>query len=74
MVAPDADLIAHIIRSLPPLELLRVAPMPEVERLSGMSEDTWERRYPDKVVKLSPRRKGVRVVHALMLSRDKTAG
>jgi hypothetical protein len=50
-----------------PLELLRLAPMDEVETLSGMSCMTWQREHPDKIVRLSKRRVGVRVAHALML-------
>jgi hypothetical protein len=52
---------------LPPLELLRVAEMPEAARLAGASPDTLEREHPDKIVKISRRRKGMRVAHALML-------
>ena len=52
---------------LTPIELLRVVPMPEAERLSSLSEDTIIRRYPDKVVKLSKRRNGMRQIDALML-------
>ena len=62
-----ADPIAAIIRSVPPLELLRIAPMPEVEELSSLSEDTWTRRHADKIIKLSERRNGVRVIDALLL-------
>jgi hypothetical protein len=65
---PVADqIIDRIVKMLPPLELLRIAEMPETEHLSGLSTDTWEREHPDKIVRLSKRRKGVRVVHALLL-------
>jgi hypothetical protein len=68
MTAHDGgDPVARLLQLLPPLELLRIVPMPEAERLSGLSEDTIRRRYPDKVHKLSMRRSGVRVVDALML-------
>jgi hypothetical protein len=49
------------------LELERIAPLPEAARLCGLSPDTIKRRYPDKIIRLSPRRLGMRVKHALML-------
>jgi hypothetical protein len=52
---------------LSPLELWRIAKMPEAERLSSASEDTLRREHPDKIVKVSKRRDGMRVGHALMI-------
>ncbi len=52
---------------LPPLELQRVAPMPEAEHLSGLSRDLIERYHRDKIVRLSPNRVGMRVGDALNL-------
>jgi hypothetical protein len=49
------------------VELLRVARMPECERLSGMSEDTLERTCPEYILKTSERTRGMRVFHALQL-------
>jgi hypothetical protein len=57
----------ELIRLIPPLELLRIAPMDEVERLSSLSPDSIERNHPDKIRKLSKRRRGMRVIDALML-------
>ena len=57
-----------LIRSIPPLELLRIAPMDECERLSGLSQDTLAREHSDKIKRLSKRRNGMRVLDALMLS------
>ena len=68
MSANTNDLLLRLIQLLPPLELLRIAAMPEAEHLSSLSEDTLIREHPDKVVKLSKRRNGMRVVHALMLN------
>jgi hypothetical protein len=59
--------IAKLLAEFPPLELLRVVPMPEAERLSSLSSDTLEREHGDKIVQISPRRKGMRVIHALLL-------
>jgi hypothetical protein len=53
---------------LDPIEAMRIVPLAEAVRLSGMSEDTWRRRHADKLVRLSARRVGVRVRDALMLS------
>jgi hypothetical protein len=61
------DLIKDLLQRLPALELLRVAEMAEAEHLSSLSEDTLVREHPDKIVKLSKRRNGMRVIHALML-------
>ena len=63
-----SDPVARLLQLLTPIELLRVVPMPEAERLSSLSEDTIIRRYPDKVRKLSKRRNGMRLVDALLLS------
>ena len=50
-----------------PVEMLRIAEPDEAERLSGLSWDTLKREFPDKIVQLSERRRGMRVGHALML-------
>lgn len=52
------------------LELARIAPMPEAERLSGLSGYTLKRYHANKIVKLSPRRLGMRVRDALMLAQN----
>jgi hypothetical protein len=51
-----------------PVQMLRIAPPPEAEKLAGADWDTLKRNYPDKVVKISPRREGMRVGHALRLA------
>jgi hypothetical protein len=51
------------------LELERIASLDEASRLSSLSEDTLVRRHGDKIIKLSPRRSGMRVRDALMLAR-----
>ena len=55
------------------VELQRIAPLPEAAHLSGLSEDTLRRRHPDKIIKLSPRRVGMRVGDALALTAKKSA-
>jgi hypothetical protein len=63
----DDPVVAALISSMDPLELLRVAPMPEAEHLSSLSSDSIQRNHPDKILELGPRRRAVRVIHALML-------
>jgi hypothetical protein len=52
-----------------PTELQRIARMPEAEHLSGLSEDTLRRQFPDLILKLSKRTSGMRVGDALRLSK-----
>ena len=67
--APHADqIIARLLAMLPPIELLRVVEMEEAARLSSLSADTLVREHAGKIVKLSLRRNGMRVAHALMLN------
>jgi hypothetical protein len=65
-------IVARLVTMMPPLELLRIAPMTEAERLSSLSVDQIKREHPDKIIKLSPRRNGMRVAHALMLNDEVT--
>ncbi len=51
-----------------PVELLRFVGPDEAERLSTLSWDTIKRKHADKIVRLSERRVGMRVGHALMLA------
>jgi hypothetical protein len=55
-------------QGLSPLELNRIVPLAEAARLSSLSEDTIKREFPHWLVRLSPRRLGVRVADALRLS------
>jgi hypothetical protein len=41
------------------IELRRKVPLSEASRLTNLSPDTIRRRYPDKIVRLSPRRVGM---------------
>jgi hypothetical protein len=51
----------------PSLALERIAPLEEAARLRGVSEDTLKRTDRDRIIKLSPRRLGMRVRDALLL-------
>ena len=50
------------------IELERIVPLDEAAQLSSVSEDTLKRNPRDKLDRLSPRRLGMRVRDALMLS------
>jgi hypothetical protein len=68
LVSSLADqVVARLLTMVPPIDLLRIVEMEEAERLSSLSVDTLLREHADKVMKLSSRRNGMRVVHALML-------
>ena len=47
------------IPNLPLVERLRIVPLAEAARLSGISEDGLRRHHSDKLIKLSPRRIGI---------------
>jgi hypothetical protein len=50
------------------IELRRIVSLKEASRLSGLSIDTLKRRHAAKIIKLSPRRCGMRLEDALNLS------
>jgi hypothetical protein len=52
----------------PEHELNRILSLAQAAEVSSLSPDTIKRRHPDKLVHLSPRRLGVRLRDALMLS------
>jgi len=66
------DPVSRLLKSMSPLELLRIAPMPECEHLSSLSAETLRRQHRDKVKDLSGRRQGMRVIDALMLREEST--
>ena len=50
-----------------PLELEgeRIVTLKEAQEISGLSADTWKRVYPGLIIRLSPRRLGIRLKHVL---------
>jgi hypothetical protein len=54
------------------LELERACPISEVAELTSLSPDTIERNYAHLIVKTSPRRKAMKLRHALAIA-DGTA-
>jgi hypothetical protein len=61
------------ITNLPLVERLRIVPLAEAARLSGISEDGLRRHHSDKLIKMSPRRVGMRQGDALMLGSHNSA-
>jgi hypothetical protein len=55
------------------LALARIVTLREASQLAGISEDTIRRRHSDKVIRLSPRRLGMRVKDALFLTDENAA-
>jgi hypothetical protein len=68
-MSKDAD--PFVLFGLSPLELARIAPLPECAQLAGCSVDTLERHHADKILRVSPRRVGMRVRDALLLATSK---
>jgi hypothetical protein len=50
------------------LELESVKTLPEVTKITTLSVDTLEREFPEYIVRLSPRRKGMKLRHALAIA------
>ena len=50
------------------LELESVKKMPVVEEITSLSADNLRRNYPDYVVKLSPKRDGMKLKRALAIA------
>jgi hypothetical protein len=66
---PNGDHLSE----LDPVEALRIVPLAEAARLSGLSEDTLRRRHSGRFVRLSERRVGMRLRDALMLPSEASA-
>ena len=54
---------------LSPLELNRIVTLDEAARVSSLSKDAIKENYADKIIRLSPKRSGMRLGHALMLGK-----
>jgi hypothetical protein len=52
----------------PEQELNRILPLEQAAEICSLSADTLRRRHPDKLIRLSPRRVGIRLRDALMLT------
>jgi hypothetical protein len=65
-----SPVVRELLRTMPATELLRIAPLPEAQRLSGLSADSLSRHHGDRVIDLGPRRRGMRIIDALMIKRS----
>ena len=69
---PEAEL-TRLFGTVPRVELMRIVPLKEVARLRGTSKDTVKRDdqrrvargKPSRIVKVSERREGMRILYAL---------
>jgi len=67
-MSPDDD-----FKLSPELELEQIISLQRAEKVSGLSADSWKRHHADKIIEMSPRRRGVRLRDALMISRQQSA-
>jgi hypothetical protein len=49
-------------------ELDRIISLSKAVEVSSLCHDGWKRHHPDKLIRLSPRRIGIRLRDALMIS------
>jgi hypothetical protein len=62
--------VSSYLEDLPLVEKLRIVSLDEAVRLSGLSHDSLKRHHRDKLIKLSPRRLGMRLADCLLLPTD----
>lgn len=68
--AEKARLRAERAKAVLPVELEpeRIIPLSDVEAITSLSIDSLERHHQDKIIRLTKRRRGMRLKHALALS------
>jgi hypothetical protein len=59
------------MRELTALELKRIAPPSECEDFLGTSWTTLKKRYPELIVEISERRKGIRIGDLIRIGEKK---
>jgi len=59
--------VPQVILPIEVERLDRIIPLSKAAELRGVSIDTLKRREPENIIRLSPRRLGMRLRHALML-------
>ena len=55
------------------VELERVVTLNEAVQLTSLSEDTLRRRYPSRIVSISPKRRGMRLRDVLAINNGEAA-
>jgi hypothetical protein len=53
-----------------PVQLHKIISIPEVEELTNLSRDALEKHYRHLFIRLSPKRVGMRLGHALSISSE----
>lgn len=61
-------------KPLAAMDRMRIVPLPKVARFLGISERTLTRNHADKIVRISPRRVGMRVRDALAIGGNDGGG
>jgi hypothetical protein len=51
------------------MEMRRVLPLEQATEITNLSRDTLKRNFPDKIIRLSPRRLGMRLSDALAIGK-----
>ena len=67
-----SEVVRELLKIAGPVELLRIAPIAECRRLSGLSAETLRRHHKDQILEIAPGRVGMRVIDALLVNRDRT--
>lgn len=62
--------MSRTISVLQEIELERIVSLQEAARLRNISLDTLRRRHRDQIIQISPRRQGMRLRDALMLTEN----
>jgi len=70
MPSPTAEFKMPLTRER---ELDRIVSLAEAAKLRNVSTDTLKRRFPNKIIVISPRRRGMRLRDALALGEESTA-
>jgi hypothetical protein len=70
--SPDGtdSFVTDLLERLSPTDLLRIEPLSVAKGRAGCSIDTLKRHHADKIVRLSPRRLGMRMGHSLMIAQQ----
>jgi hypothetical protein len=60
--------VAALIEAMDPRELLKNQTLDEAAKATSLSRDTIERRFPDRVKNISPRRKAISSLNVILIS------
>jgi hypothetical protein len=66
--ATSNPIVADLLRSMTPLDLLRVISLNEAARVTGLSRWTLAKRHSGKIVRISEARIGIRMADVLAIT------